>query len=148
MTPKIVRLVEVSDQEEEVLIPPGTYNFKLLNHETKVCFQTKRLILMLSICTLGEHFEKRLKRYYNIQDFIGKRGKKGRFYPKPRGDFLLDYYKLFPGRISRLDRVPMEPMYRNILIGRVATVTKNNQGKSLPVEMQYSKVAELIGVEK
>lgn len=131
------------------LLPPGQYQLKLLEFRTASQFKSARLILEFSIVDFGEHFEKRVCRYYNIERIIGKPAINGRFKAKPHGDFLIEYYTLFGGpRISRLDRVPMGVFRNSILVGQIRTVTKNNQQKVLPVQMHYSVVAALTGLSK
>lgn len=132
-----------ANSDEWPLIAEGEYQLKLVSHETAVQFLTPKLILLFSICEFGNYFGTRLPKYYNIKKFKGKPGKKGHFYPKRRGDFMFDFYTLF-NRNVRLDRIPMEPFYNSIIIGRVGTVKVDYRNRKLPEQMRYSKVCELL----
>jgi hypothetical protein len=90
-----------------------------------------------------------LCRYYNLKKLKGKPGNKGKFIPKVRGDFMIEYFTLFPlQRISRIDRIPMEPFVNSIIIAKVKDVKKNSSQKNLPEQLIYSKISELIRIER
>lgn len=129
-------------------VPDGEYLFKVLSHITCTKFETPRLELKCSIID-GEYFGTELSRWYCLDHFKGKASVKGKFVPKRRGDFMIEYYGLFPlQEVARLDRISMEPFYSNIIVGRTRTVTKNNQQKRLPEQLQHSVIAEFLKVEK
>ena len=108
-----------------------------------------KLILKFSIVDFGSYQGIVLARYYNVTKLIGMVGQNGRFKAKPTGDFLIEYCTLFPGQsITRLDRIPMVLLYNEIIIGKVRTVTKNNQQRKLPDQLKHSVIGELIRVER
>jgi len=138
----------VLNPDYEPLIPAGEYRLKLDSHSTAVMFKTPRLILNFSIVDFGDYHQVIVSRYYCVERLIGKPGRGGKCKHKRRGDFMLEYFSLLPERTrDRLDRVPLEPLYNSIIIGRVRTVTSNCMQKSLPQQLLYSVVGELIGLE-
>lgn len=148
---KLEKVYSFPDQKGLILdakIPDGEYLFKVLNHITCTKFGFPRLEIKCSIID-GEYFSTELSRWYCLDHFKGKAGTKGKFVPKRRGDFMIEYCGLFPlQNVTRLDRVPMEPFYSNIILGRTRTVKINNQQKRLPEQLQYSAIAEFLRVEK
>jgi len=139
----------VSDDESDLLprIPDGNYQLKLLDRRTKIMFTTPRLILKFSIVDIGEFLGVVLYRYYSVDKLTSKAGKNGGFKAKQTGDFLIEYCNLFPHRrITRLDRIPMESLHNEIILGKVRTVDTNNQQKALPEQLKYSAVGELLRI--
>jgi hypothetical protein len=135
------------ESDFRIKVTDGNYQLKLLGHWTETMYTTPRLKLEFSIVDLGEFHGETVSRYYNVERLIGKAGKKGRFKAKQTGDFLIEYFNLFPHRkIKRRDRIPMEDMYNEIIIGKVRTVKKNNQQKRLPEQLQYSVIEELLRI--
>src|ERR1700690_2675495 len=94
------------DGERPALIPPGVYDLKFLQYETALMFgRQPKLILTFGICSMGDHFEKRVKRFYNVAKLVGKPRRYGGFKAGWSGDFLREYAKFF--RLpSRADRIP------------------------------------------
>lgn len=132
-----------------VLIPAGEYQLKLVDHYTAIKFSSPRLILVFQVIDFGEHHGCQLERFFYVRDLKGKPRRKGACWHKARGDFMIEYCTVLPdARKPRLDRVPIEPLYNHVIIGRVATVKHNNQQKKLPEQLWYSKVAELLRVEQ
>lgn len=150
MSSPIARILSFPDHESDFppLIPEGKYQLKLLSHSTSIMFgKSSRLVLEFSVVDFGEHHGTRLIRYYNVEKLKSKPGKNGQCKHKRRGDFMIEYFTLFPGlRATRLDRVSMEPLYQSVLVGMVRNVTKNTQQKDLPAQLHYSVVGKLVGV--
>ncbi|MFP3706191.1 hypothetical protein SB783_19440 [Paraburkholderia sp. SIMBA_009] len=125
------------------LVPDSTWELSYLGHETRLMFGSAgKLVLRFKIIDPGEHFEKEVCRYYNVE-LIGKPGNKGRFKPGRNSNFVRDYVTLF-GRPRRGDRISLRQLCGHIVIGRTRTVKTNSKGKSLG-EAAYSVVDELIG---
>lgn len=128
------------------LLPEGEYQLKLLAHGTELHFGKKpRLVLKFSVVDFGQQQGTVLFRYYNVDKLLSKAGKNGRFKPPRNGDFMMEYFKVVSGcGKPRLDRIPLEPLYKSIIVGRVRTVDRNSQQKALPEQLKYSVVAELL----
>src|ERR1700761_1414529 len=74
-----------------VFVPPGIYNVAFVTWWTGLMFgKAKKLGLSFSITDFGEHFEKRVWRWYNIRRFIGPTGVHGRFKAMKGSDFISD----------------------------------------------------------
>ncbi len=130
-------------------VKPGVYDLAFVKYETARMFKGKapKLVMWFRIVTLGEYFEVLLPRYYNVQNVPQKRTANGSFKAGPKSDFMREYCTLFPGRIGRLDRIPMSPFKQSIIKGRISLVTEA-RGRKIPAELQYSRIEQLIGVKK
>lgn len=136
-----------SESDFAPLVPPGEYGLKLVEHRTGIFFKTPRLVLDLQISDFGEYHGVLLHRYYNVARLIGKPGKNGHCKHKLSGDFMMEYYRLFPTDPRlRLDRISLQKFYNQLLIGRVRTVGANNRQQKLPDQLMHSVVGELVGV--
>ena len=137
------------DLDDLPLIPEGEYRLKLVEHETSICFgpRSPRLVLTFTVCDMGQHFGTRLQRFYNVARLKSKAGKKGQFVAKLHGDLMIEICTLLNRKV-RPDRVPLEPLYNSVLVGRIQTVKHNSQQKDLPEVLHYSKVAALLKVEQ
>ena len=145
------QIVRFPDVESDLppLIPEGEYQLKLVSHATVIQFKTPRLALKFSIVDYNEYHGTVLYRYYNVVKLTSKAGTKGSCKHKARGDFMIDYCTLLPNQhITRLDRVPMEPLYQTVIVGKVRTVKRNNQQRVLPEQLQYSVVDSLLRVSE
>jgi hypothetical protein len=142
-------LVEFPGSDYEPLIPEGQYRFKLIRHETVSTFDSPKLVLVCSIIDFGPHSETILRRYYCVERLVGKARRGGQCKHKRRGDFMLEYFSLFPSqaRPRRLDRVSLDPFRNEVLIGSVRTVKHNSQQKKLPEQLRYSVIGSFVGVE-
>lgn len=129
------------------LVKPGTYIVRLDHFETAVMFNGKapKLILTFAVEDLGSAFGKRLPRYYNVANLVGRPGIGGKFKASRKGDFLREYCSLFSNRISRLDRLPMSEFKNKSIKVEVVTV-KESRGRVIPEPLRYSKIARLIKV--
>lgn len=131
------------------LVPPGEYGLKLIQHRTEVFYKTPRLVFDFLITDFGSCHGIQLPRYYNVDRLIGKSGKNGGCKHKLSGNFMMEFYQLFPGEPRRrLDRIPLQMFYNVEIVGRVRTVTTNNRQQKLPGQLQHSVVGELLRVAK
>lgn len=136
------------DGERPALVPPGTYDVSYCGFSTFILFgRAAKLNLQFKIVTMGEHFEKRLQRYYNVSRLIGRPGQNGRFKVGFSSDFLRDYARLFPVP-TRLDRIPMSSFEKHIFIAKVRTVEKGSTQEAIPDALRYSVISELIGIRQ
>jgi hypothetical protein len=136
------------DGERPELITPGEYELRFVYHETKRVFDRPKLFMWFSIVSFGDHFEKRVPRYYGATRLIGKPQRAGRFKVGHKSDFIREFCTLFPVQARRLDRLPMSHFEDVILIGRVRTVSKGYNQRPIPPEAQYSVVDELLKVKE
>lgn len=136
------------DGERPSLVPPGTYDVSYIGFSTFILFgRASKLNVQFKILTMGEHFEKRISRYYNITRLIGRPGIGGRFKVGFSSDFLREYAKLFPVP-NRLDRIPMSAFEKHIFTAKVRTVEKGSQQEDIPESLRYSVISELIGIKQ
>lgn len=134
--------------ERPTLVPPGIYDVGFCAFSTFVLFgRAGKLNLQFKILTMGEHFEKRISRYYNVTRVIGRPGVNGRFKVGFSSDFIREYAKLFPVP-NRLDRIPMSAFEKHIFAARVRTVEKGAQQEQIPDSLRYSVISELIEVKQ
>ena len=106
-----------------------------------------KLVLWFRVLTMGEHFEKRLPRFYNITRLVGRPAKHGRFKVGRSSAFLREYLRLF-STTNRLDRIPMSRFEQHILVGKVRTVRTGGDQKRIPDALHYSVIDELLRVEE
>lgn len=134
--------------EGPALVPPGVYELRFDWHETAVMFgRAPKLVLWFTIISFGPYFDiVKLPRFYNIRKVIGRPARNGRFKAGHKSNFCREYYRLFRPP-TRLDRIPMTPFERHIILGRVRTVTKGSDQKEIPDGLQYSVLEELVGIK-
>ena len=149
---KLRNIVEVPEHadDESVLIPEGEYCMKLVSQHTAVQFGVPKLILVFKITDFGPFLGVKLKAYFNVAALLGKAGIKGKVRHKRTGDFMIQYFTVLPmaARIKRLDRVPMEPLYNAEIVCKVRTVKLNSIRQPLPEQLWYSKVEQLVKIER
>ena len=129
-------------------VPPGTYTVSCIRHETAKLFRTPKLVIWFRIVDMGPHFGKAIPRYYNIKRAIGKLGKHGGFQAGRSSDFVREYAAIFPDRITRLDRIAMQPFQTALIRAAVRTVTRDRSQRELATTLHYSVIERLIGASK
>ena len=146
MSAKVVEIDRVaSDETGPVIVPPGKYQLAFMGYETKHIFRSQKLYMHFRILDYGPHFEKQVTRYYSVR-IIGKARKNGRFKAGWHSDLMMEYVSLFSRLPKRVSEIPITPYKQHILLGRVDTVTNNRARRPYPELLQYSRVAELLGV--
>jgi hypothetical protein len=134
--------------EAKALIPPGEYQFGFDYHETALMFgRAPKLVLWFRVLTMGEHFERRIPRYYNVTRIIGRPARRGRFKVGHSSSFVREYLRLF-STTNRLDRIPMSRFEQHIIVGKVRTVRTGGDQKRIPESLQYSVIDELVRIEQ
>jgi hypothetical protein len=130
-------------------IKPGTYDLAFIEYETVRMFKGRahKIVLWFRIVTMGEYFGAVLPRYYNVERVGKRRAKNGNFKAGLKGDFLREYCTLFPNLIQRRDRIPMSPFRQSIILGKIGTC-KKARGREIPIELQYSRIEQLLKVKK
>ena len=128
--------------DDAPLIPEGIYQLAYINHSTFL-FKGRqpKVAVFFRIVDIGENFGVVLPAYYNVDKFIGKRGKSGGFKVAKRSNLARDYCRVFPTeRSPRLDRLPISKMSSVIIQGTVRTVEKDSNQREIPEAVRYSKV--------
>jgi hypothetical protein len=147
-----LRIVE-SDAGEMVgdlpaLLPPGDYQLRLDFWATSKLFgRSPKLALWFKVMDMGEHFEARVPRYYNVVDLKGRAGRWGRFKAAAGGALARDYARLL-ALPKRFDRFNLEQLTRHVVSGKVDTVTTGSRQEKLAPASQYSVVRELLRIEQ
>ncbi|TNC82774.1 MAG: hypothetical protein C9356_02580 [Oleiphilus sp.] len=136
------------DGDELPLLPPGEYEVGFDCYETRFLHRGHKLVLWFKVATMGEHFGKRLPRYYNISRMLGKAGKNGKFRAGRKSDFVREFYSVIPKQIGRLDRIPMTALNNVLVRAKVKTVTNGYDQRPIPEPLQYSVIEELVGAVK
>lgn len=136
------------DGERPALVKPGLYDISYQGYETWMMFgRAPKLTLNFKILTMGEFFETRLQRHYNVKRLIDRPGQHGRFKVTFNCDFLLEYTTLF-GMPVRLDRIAMSNFEKRIFVAKVRTVTKGAHQKDRPPGLQYSVIDEIRSIKQ
>ena len=139
------------DGDLSPLIKPQKYDLSFEYYETAKLFGGKafKLVLWFKVITLGEYFDVRLPRYYNVKRIMGNPQKYGNFKIGAKCDFLREYANLFGLPVSgRLDRIPMSKFEGAIIEGKVRTVKHGINQHSIHEALQYSVIAELVKVKE
>lgn len=130
------------------LMPEGIYELMFEYHETVLHFGSgRKVVLWFKVCQPGPEFGTRLARYYNVKNHYGRLGRGGRFRVARGGDLAIEYCTLM-GKIGRFDRLAFARLRNEIVLGRVRTVTTNSNQRNLPQPLQYSVIADLLGLKK
>lgn len=123
-------------------IKPGKYEVVLKSHRLWIFNgRQPKLTMSFGIVSMGEYFERKVDKHYNVNRIKGKQFK------TTRGqEFTIDFVRLFPDRFRRLDRLPMEPFYTCILLADVKMVTRNHKQQAIPEPLQYPVITKLIKI--
>lgn len=138
----------IDETQIRPLIPSRIYRVAYVEHETKFYFNSPKVVFRFRILDLGSEFGTILERYYNVAKFVGKPGRGGKFEPSAGGDFVIEFLRCFDHLVKRIDRLPLSLFQTSILKVRVDTITKNSIQRKLPEKLQYSKIAEILGVDR
>ena len=135
-------------QFDEVIVKPGVYELKFEGYETMLLHgRFLKAVLWFSILDFGEHNEKKLPRYYNIEKIYGKPGKSARFKFGKRSDLNKEYLKLFD-RPSRTLEIEWNLYKQHIILGEVKTVTEDFRGDKYHPSLFYSVLCRLKKVKE
>lgn len=128
--------------DDSPLIPEGDYQMTYARHSTYLFMgRQPKVAVYFRIVEPGDYYELVLPAYYNVKEFIGKRGKSGRFRAAKKSNLARDYCRVFPNdSFPRLDRLPMSNMASVLILGTVRTVQKDALQRDIPEAVRYSKV--------
>jgi hypothetical protein len=128
--------------DELPLIPEGVYRLAFKRYKVARRFDRDVLELEFAVTDYGEHFGKKLVRYYPVRASEKRRN----FTARPRSDFAREYAHVF-GRRPRFGTASLEIFGKHIIVGRVGTTTTDHRQKRLPEAAHYSVVRELLSKE-
>ena len=133
--------------ERPPLIAPGEYQLRLTHWDTAIMWgRSHKVALHFQVCSVGEYFDTKLVRYYNVERIVGKPTRHGKFKVRWNQDLVRDYCRLLPAP-SRLDRIDLARLTRVVVIGSVRTVSTTSRQRPLAPVLHYSVVSELLRVE-
>lgn len=128
-------------------VPSGLYEVVYEGHETNSRFNAKKVVLSFRI-TGPNYVGQIVKRFYNVQRFVGKPGPGGKFVPGKRSHFYREYLNLFEPNSRRVDRLSMSK-YRNCpVLAQVREVTLGVDGMPLARAAQYSVIDRLLPLDQ
>ena len=133
------------EKSDYVLVKPGSYHVMLNHYRTALMFKAPKLELVFAVVSHGEAYGVRLSRFYNIDRFIGKAGKNGKFAVGSNRDFPRELLGLFHHRSPRRDRYPMS-LFNGVTIEAKVVTVKRARNRRIPEALQYSKIEELVRV--
>ena len=128
-----------AEADELPLIPEGLYRLAFKRYKIARRFDRDILEIEFAVTDFGEHFGKKLVRYYTVRASDKRRN----FTARPRRDYAREYAHLF-GRRPRFGTASLEIFRKHIIVGRVGTTTTDHRQKRLPEAAHYSKVRELV----
>lgn len=131
--------VEVIDS---ILIPEGEYILKYCWHETQEVMGGAKVKIVFELAE-GNMAGATLDCFYPVRALKGPPGRYGKFKISKQQKYYAEIVNLFPG-ISRGDRSSPRRLNGRLVVGRVETVKTDWDKKTVPEELQYSKVAELL----
>lgn len=126
-------------EDRYCLIPDGEYLVGFDFYRTDHMFRGAPKLEFWFVI-IGEDFQGlRLPKWYNATK-CQKNRKHGNFTVAKRGNFLMDYARLFHRAIKRRDRVSMSCFEKHYYLVETETVTKNFQQENYPKQLRYSKI--------
>lgn len=137
-------MIEVA-VDELCQIPAGTYEVLYEGHETVTRFNSKKLVITFRV-TGPSYVGQTVKRFYNVQKFVGKPGPGGKFVPGKHGHFYREYLNLFEPNSRRVDRLSMRKFKHQPLLAEVREVTEGVNGMQLALAARYSVINELLAI--
>jgi hypothetical protein len=135
------------EEGTRVFVPPGIYNVAFVTWWTGLMFgKARKLGLTFEISDFGDHFRKRVMRWYNVRRFIGPTGVHGRFQATKGSEFIADYVRLV-GMPTRTDRASLTKYEAVLIKAEIVTVKSNSVQSNILDPLQYSVIRKLISVE-
>jgi len=131
--------------DARILIPSGSYEVGYTSHSAWVfAGKQPKLTINFRILTMGEHYEKPIRAFYNVKSFK-KRKRSPAINVGWSSDFMLDYSTCFEVP-ERTDRFNWDNFKKHILLAKVKSVRHNRKQRPLPNGLQYSIIDQLVGI--
>jgi hypothetical protein len=131
------------DPERPVLIKPGSYKVILIRYWKGYLYGgTPKFILVFKIISGGIHNGVHLYRCYNIKGLTKRKEVVTKGW---HSDFVREYSKLF-GAPRKLRDIRIVEFKNKVFVCSVRAVTKDYKQRTLPDDMRYSVIDELIEV--
>lgn len=128
------------------LVPPGIYSLKFTHWWTGIMFgRSQKLALCFKTVDFGENFDTEVRRWYNVK-VRGRTGRNGQFSAGWGSDLLREYVAII-GTRKRNDRIALNAYSGLIVRAEVGTVNSTRTQEKLPIDLQYSVIRKLVGVE-
>jgi hypothetical protein len=135
--------IEVDWGKDET-VPDGTYEVAYVSHEAiKGTFGAK-LKVVFRILDFGEHYEKKINSWYNIDDDYSPKGKNRKVKTK-KGSKLTTDMLVLSNANHRKDRLTMNAFKNKIILVKTRLVIKDGRQKNLHQLQKYSVVDSIIG---
>ncbi len=126
--------------DEQPLIPQGKYTMTYVKHHYQKMFGRGSLMVTFKVIDFGEHFEKKLVRYYNCHKTSQRK-----IVTRPKSDLQREFTAVTGICRKRGGIIQISAMKDIPVLAKVATVTKDKRQTELHEFCHYSKVAYLIG---
>ena len=129
------------------LVPEKRYEVTMKAYRTALMFAgvAPKLVMDFVILTPGDHYGVVLPKYYNVSHIKGRPAENGEFKVGRKSDFARDFFSLFTVNHRKPDGFRMDLFEGATLLAKVETVVWA-RNRSIPTNLQYSKVARLIKV--
>lgn len=136
----------VDDSIAYPLIEPGEYA-AVCHRWSLVKFRqfggAEKLVAWFTFLDAGECFGVELPRFWRVE--ICGTGKRRRFKAGTRSTFARDFCRIFPDhRPHQGAPWPMDRVVGQQFLVRVETVTRDAKGKTIPEQIRYSRIAEIL----
>ena len=131
--------------DDSPLIPEGVYELGYVDHSTWMFMgRQPKVVIWFSVIDLGDYFGLVIPAYYNVDRFIGRRGRNGGFKARKKSNLVRDFYRVFPHHaLTRLDRIPLSKFETVVIQGTVETVKQGYDQRAIPEPVQYSIVKRI-----
>jgi|SaaInlStandDraft_1057018.scaffolds.fasta_scaffold121495_3 hypothetical protein len=138
---------EVASTNVREYVPEGQYDLVFESFKTSMMSfpgspPVPKLEIAFQIADPSKFAGVLVSRFYNVKDLKFPIGEQGKFSVNPNGDFVKEFFKLFPESHTRLDRLAMSRFKGEIIVGRVVTVN-GPPGNQWPEISWYSRIEKL-----
>ena len=125
------------------LVPDGKYLVALDHYRTDHMFKGAPKLEMMFRIIDEEYQGLLLPKWYNAKK-AQKNRRYGNFTVARRGNFTMDFMRLFNADPKRLDRIPMSYFENYLFIVETEQVTQNFEQKDYPSQLRYSKIKRIV----
>ena len=130
----------VFDLEIEPLVPDNSYELVYVNHKYVPAFGGNyKLVMTFRIVSQGEHYEKLLKRFYNVH-------RQNKMFSAPKNGYLTREMRQLFGNTLKTRGLPLDRLKENVILGKTRTVESDYRQKKLGEANQYSIIDQLVKV--
>lgn len=138
----MLKTKSVIKDNNSVLIPEGIYTLKFIQHETTQLWG-KKVILSFEVVDVSDYYGVEMKRYYNIDNFIGPQKVGGAFDAGKGSAYVKEYMDIFPDTRD-IAEINIDNFKGKTVLGKVSTVKSDHRKQSIHECLQYSRIERLI----